>query len=151
MTFKSKVDAWLVVLLTAALLLAPVMVLTHWGSPRHPPMSDGVFVIVALVSVVPPTALVTWMFRTTDYTLTDTDLLVRSGPVNIKVPLASVRKIAATHSILSAPALSLDRLEITYGKYNSVVISPDDKQAFVNEMIRRFPDIVVAGIAPKSG
>jgi hypothetical protein len=146
-TFKSKVDAWLVVVIGAALLAAPVILLLNPNAPRHPPMGDGVAIMIGLAVVVLPGALIAWIFRTTEYTVTETDLLVRSGPISEKIPLASIKKISATRSILSAPALSLDRLKVQYGKFGAVVISPDDKQAFAQAILARAPGVVVEGVA----
>jgi hypothetical protein len=143
MTFKSKIDGWMIIVLAIVLLVSPVMLMTTASRPRNPPMGAGGYVILIGVVVALPMALVVWLFSTTNYTLTDTDLVVRAGPIRETIALSSIHKITATRSILSAPALSLDRIEIAYGKYGTVVISPDDKQAFVNEMRRRVANLVV--------
>ena len=47
-----------------------------------------------------------------------------------RINIDEITEIVNTHTFLSAPAASLDRIEITYGK-NCVVLSPKDKQKFV--------------------
>jgi hypothetical protein len=47
-------------------------------------------------------------------------------------------------TILSAPALSLDRLEVS-GAFGSVVVSPDDKVAFVQALKRIAPQMQIEG------
>lgn len=148
MTFKSKIDAWLVVVLAAAFLSAPLLIILKWHAPRHPPLSDGGMLIIAVLAVAVPAALIAWIFTTTEYTVTETDLLVRSGPISQTIPLAAITKIVSTHTVLSAPALSLDRLEIQYGKYGTCVISPDDKSGFVRAIQSRASGVVVEGVEP---
>jgi hypothetical protein len=72
------------------------------------------------------------MFNT-KYTIDTNDVLqVKCGLlVNLLVPVASIKRIVPTKTIFSAPALSLDRLELFYGQYDSVVISPEQKEEFI--------------------
>lgn len=69
----------------------------------------------------------------TYYTITSSNLLkVKCGfLINLSVPVESIRKIVPTKTILSAPALSFDRLEVFYNKFDSVVISPQNKADFI--------------------
>lgn len=85
--------------------------------------------------------LFAWLLFGTAYVLTeDHRLIVRSGPVRRTVNLASIRSIRPTTSMWSAPALSLNRLEIvTDGA--PLVISPADRKRFLAELVRRAPDI----------
>lgn len=59
------------------------------------------------------------------------DLLVQSGPMRVRVPLAKVHRVTSTRSVLCAPALSLQRLEISYDQHGTVVISPNDEPRFL--------------------
>lgn len=73
-----------------------------------------------------------YTFLTTYYTITGSVLQVRSGfLINRSIDIATVKTIIHTHSMLSAPALSMDRLEVTYNTYDSIVISPKDKESFI--------------------
>jgi hypothetical protein len=76
------------------------------------------------------------MVLNTNYTIkSDGSLKVRCGFfVNIQMDIHSIRKIETTKSILSSPALSMDRLEVFYNKYDSVMISPQDKDDFVAQL-----------------
>lgn len=146
MTFKSKVDAWLIIVIVAALLSPIVVVLINPNVPRHPAMGNGTLFGIVLVSMLVPGGLIAWLFTTTDYTVTVTELVVRSGPISQRVPLGSITKLVKTRSILSAPALSLDRIEVQYGKHGTLVISPDDKEGFVGAIKARVPAVIVEGI-----
>ncbi|WP_312856937.1 PH domain-containing protein [Anoxybacteroides rupiense] len=49
---------------------------------------------------------------------------------------------------LSAPALSLDRLQITYGKSGKskfILISPKDKSLFLKQIKKIRPDVLIEG------
>ncbi|GGH02123.1 PH domain-containing protein [Mucilaginibacter phyllosphaerae] len=85
----------------------------------------------------------------THYTIyTDGTLSIKCGFfVNLAIPVADIKKIAPTNSILSAPALSLDRLELFYGQHDSVVISPVNKDDFIAELQNINPAI---GYIPKA-
>lgn len=50
-----------------------------------------------------------------------------------RINIDEITEIANTHTFLSAPAASLDRVKITYGK-KYVILSPKDKQMFVKQL-----------------
>jgi hypothetical protein len=71
----------------------------------------------------------------TCYTISNNILKVKSGfLLNRSIPIESINKIVPCHTILSAPALSFDRLEVFYNKYDSVVISPENKDDFIADL-----------------
>jgi|SRR3569833_391764 len=75
------------------------------------------------------------LFATTYYTISGDTLRVKSGfIINTIIDIGSISKIKATRNMLSSPALSLDRLEIFYNKYDSIMVSPDDKDEFIAEL-----------------
>ncbi len=72
-----------------------------------------------------------WLLVGTHYTITESTLIVRSGPFKWEVQLKSISSIEPSRSILSSPALSFDRLEIKYGNNQSILISPTDQNEFL--------------------
>ena len=48
--------------------------------------------------------------------------------MNTNIDIKSIRKIIETYNPLSSPAASIDRLEIFYNKFDSILISPKDKK-----------------------
>ena len=147
MTFKSKIDSWLIIFIAVALLAAPVLIVLNPHAPRNPStMGNGTLIAIVLLATALPVALITWIFTTTEYTVTETDLVVRSGPMSQKIALASIKKIVKTRSLWSAPALSLDRIEVQYGTFGTIVISPDDKTAFARAIRSRVPAVIVEEI-----
>ena len=79
-------------------------------------------------------ALPVWLLVSTFYTIGDEELLIRSGPFNWTIKLADIRKIESSRSVLSSPALSLDRLKIEYEPGKVILVSPKDKEAFVKAL-----------------
>ena len=84
------------------------------------------------------------LYLNTYYVIDGEFLIVKSGIIfNKKIDINSVRSIRETKSLLSAPALSFDRLEVNWGKYTGVVISPKEKKKFIEHMTKINPEIVV--------
>lgn len=124
--FSSKVDGWLVPVLglsMVGLIGALVAVLI---TPNPWPLRllfAGMTIAVA--------ALLFSIFRSTHYTITDQELRIVSGPFKWRIPISEITAIAPSRNMLSSPALSLDRLKISYGKRKFVLISPSDKTRFM--------------------
>jgi membrane protein YdbS with pleckstrin-like domain len=127
--FSSKVDSWLIpvmVLAMAGLLAALIAVLVT-------PTPWPVRVLVAAVSVA-VVLLLFAVFRGTHYTITEQELRIVSGPFRWTIPVDEITAIDPSRNPLSSPALSLDRLKISYGKRKFVLISPSDKAGFMRAM-----------------
>jgi hypothetical protein len=89
-------------------------------------------------------AFIVHLIATTYYTIKGTELKVRSGvAIFITIDISKITRIEPTNTMLSAPALSFDRLEVFYNKYDSVVISPKDKVGFIAKLKEVNPGIVV--------
>lgn len=84
-------------------------------------------------------------FFKTSYTITATgNLQIRSGWLyNLVIPISQITKIKHTNNPLSSPALSFDRLEIRYGKWNTVLISPAQKEDFLQTLLLHNPSIEI--------
>jgi len=119
---------------TLAIFAGAVLVASQWRGLN----------VVGLLSVGLLTAFMRWLFVSTVYTVTDQGLRVRSGPLNRWVDGRAIDCVRPTNTILSAPALSLDRLEIT-GAFGCVVVSPSDKRGFVSALKRIAPRVRLEG------
>jgi hypothetical protein len=53
---------------------------------------------------------------------------------NTSIGINTIKNIKNTRTILSSPALSLDRIEIFYNKFDSVIVSPENKAKFIAEL-----------------
>ena len=58
------------------------------------------------------------------------------------IDISTIKSIEPTHTILSAPASSLDRLRISYNKYDDIIISPRRKEEFISQLQSINPQIV---------
>lgn len=84
------------------------------------------------------------MFLNTRYILDQGMLDIRCGFLYRKViDVARIRKISETNTLMSSPALSLDRLELHLDKASSVVISPKNKDEFIEAMLQVNDQILV--------
>lgn len=76
--------------------------------------------------------------------INDSTLRIKAGFFyKIDVPINAIYCIEKTNSILSAPASSLDRIEVKYNTYDSVIISPKNRNDFINELLKINPDITL--------
>jgi hypothetical protein len=98
---------------------------------------------IALAVSVLVLAFGLWVYATTAYEVGEAVLIVRSGPVCIRVPIATIRQISTSHAVIAAPALSLRRLKLEYGTYDVAIVSPADHGGFIAALVERNPAIVV--------
>lgn len=130
-TYKSKIGLELVI--PIALILGGVLILFLLGEPKW----------IGLAIILPIIAFTAHLFATTNYTIDGEHLIIKSSFVNKTIEIHSIKKIIETNNPVSSPATSMDRLEITYGKFDSVVISPKEKLAFIEDLQRINPNIKV--------
>lgn len=53
-----------------------------------------------------------------------------------------MKKVSKSSSIISSPAASFDRIEITYGKFDELIISPRHKTKFVKDLKKINPNLI---------
>lgn len=88
--------------------------------------------------------LILYLFSKTYYVVEGNQLRIKAGfLVNMLINIDEIRKINETRNPISSPALSLDRLEIVYKKYDRVYISPREKAEFIQDMLMLNPNINV--------
>ena len=78
-----------------------------------------------------------WLLTSTRYILESVRLTIHSGPFTWQVPVSDITKMYPTRNPLSSPALSLDRLCLEYGRGKSIMISPDNKEQFIQDLEQR--------------
>ncbi|MDJ0792679.1 MAG: PH domain-containing protein [Woeseiaceae bacterium] len=125
MRFNSKVDGWLIpviVIAIAGMLAAFVAVLIE-DTPLW------LKLVVSFTSVLFCGFLFA-VLMSTYYVVADGVLRIVSGPFRWKVAISDIVEITPTRNPVSSPALSLDRLKISYGNRRFVLVSPADKDGF---------------------
>ena len=85
-------------------------------------------------------AFIVWTYRGTRYLVTDREVIARSGPFRWRIEIAGIESIRPSRSPLSSPAMSLDRLEIRYGGGRRLLISPKDREGFLEAVVARSPE-----------
>lgn len=126
----SKVDGWLVAVISGSILLAGIMVIAMGG--RDIPhlwlrVCIGLF----------PALLTAFLVLPLHYKIGGEVLAIRCGPMKIRVPLRDILSVKPTRNSAGAPAMSLDRLDIEYqkcGKTRHVLVSPADKMTFLTDL-----------------
>lgn len=125
--FRSKRDLWLWLILSLSVLIdlgAAVALL----SADLPSLSRAISVAVLLATA----ALVLWIMYGTRYLVDQGMLTIYCGPFRKRLRVSEIESVEPTRSPLSSPALSLDRLRITYAGGKKIMVSPEDPDRFRN-------------------
>ena len=136
--YRSKIDYWLWITIMVLVVLSII-------PPLFIEQQVNWYIILTLIiPAIIPTILLTSILTKTYYIIDENThiLKVKSGFLfNNKYDINKITKLKETRTWLSAPALSRDRLEITVGRYNKVLISPENKEQFINQLTSINPNI----------
>lgn len=138
--FPSKRDTWIVVVLWIAVVMmggAAIRLMSGGAPPVHA-------IIVSLVTLSIGGFTLSLLYGTR-YIVKDSLLTIRAGPLRWRVEVASIRSIRPSDDPISSPACSLDRLEIAYGDNQTILVSPEDREGFLAEMMRVQPALIREG------
>ena len=124
--FKSKVDRWIQLMLITA-IVADIVVLVMIALRPGEPLATTMTMLLCIASVV----LIGSLMLGTYYTVDKGVLRVVCGPFRWRIAIKDIISVTPSRNPLSSPALSLDRLLIRYGKGRRILVSPDDKRAFL--------------------
>lgn len=133
--YRSKIGVELVALMAAGMMPGFITALADDknNDPELPWILGGVFVLII--------ALMTSTRYKIDGNLLRIYVLVfQYRPIDI----SAITQIKETNNPLSAPAASLDRLELKHGT-KSILVSPKDKQGFIASLQRINPNINYTG------
>ena len=131
MTFKSAVDLWLLV------IVALVVIISLGVSIRLVLQRSPAGHLISIWLIVVGIGLPLWLLYTTQYVVKDEVLRIQSGPFKWTIPITSISQVVETTNPLSSPALSLRRLKITYGESKTVMVSPKDREGFLEAIGQR--------------
>lgn len=99
---------------------------------------EGAAVMVICLGLA---GLFAWFWMNICYELRESELFIRNGPFKLTIPYVKIIRITPTRSWLASMATSSRRLEIKYGKFDYVHISPLDQERFLQELKRLSPEI----------
>lgn len=87
---------------------------------------------------------ITYLLFSTIYTFDSNSkkLVIQSGFIfHKKIDIEHIKVINKSRSWISSPALSINRIEISYNTYDSVLISPKNREQFIQELQQINPNI----------
>ena len=130
--YPTKVSVTLVLIISLIMgcILVPYAIKSLWIP----------FIIILLLHF-----LFLFMLANIKYVITESQLIIDQsmGKWGKEViDISTIKSIEPTHTILSAPASSLDRLRISYNKYDDIIISPRRKEEFISQLQSINPQIV---------
>ena len=126
--FKSKIDNWVLVCLllsVSACLMGASVPLTVGGIANY---------VFAAIILIAGAGFPIWIYVSTRYIVSGDDLKIISGPFTWNIPIQSIISLQETQTAATSPALSFDRLEITYGEDKVIIVSPVDKEKFIQKL-----------------
>ena len=143
--YKPKRDIWLALIFLSAPVVVAGIAWPLLQSGQLFSTVDGWLLLAVSMFVL---GLLAWLWFGTYYALADKVLQVRCGPMRQCIPLAHIRYVRPCRSLLSAPALSLQRLHlgIQNGRLiDELPIAPADHARFIADLQQRCSDLVVHG------
>jgi len=145
MVHYSKKDSWLIGFILAGSMIPLVLGLFFLfvGGPNR---NAGYLLLVIVVVEGVVMLLLTYPLY---YEVTTSELIVRCGVLmNRHISLGAIDEVQPDRNAVSSPAWSLDRLRIDYrknGERVSLLISPQSKAAFMQELSRFDCDLKMSG------
>jgi hypothetical protein len=135
MTYPSKQDIWLILVVAVAgfALLGATAHNLFFKGINHPAawiLTGATILYLAVIFV---------LAYPVSYEIAPPFLIIRSGLFQSRIALSSIESVKPSRNPASAPAWSLDRLQINYqkkGKPAFTLVSPNNKQSFLNELIQ---------------
>lgn len=125
--------------------LLVVVFLLFFGTLIPTVINEGLnnSMIVFIVALVLLYGFILHMFFNTTYRIVKEKLYIKCGVFRYKpVDISTMKKISKSSNIISSPAASFDRIEITYGAFDELIISPKNKNEFVEELLKINPAIL---------
>ncbi|MDA1578433.1 PH domain-containing protein [Bacillus cereus group sp. TH228LC] len=119
MEFPSKKDTWLypIFFVVIGACFAPIFAGREY---------------FLLFFTIPLAIVFIWSWFSTKYIVGEETITIRSGFVNKRIFIRDIKQISNTKNPIAAYVLSFDRLEIIYGSHQTEIISPKDKEQFIN-------------------
>jgi hypothetical protein len=137
--YRTRVDAWLVALLIGA--TATPLAAAAWLAASG--QTEGLVLLLVWGTAV--SALVISLTVPVRYTLRGDALVVRSGWLRWTIPWAAVRRVEPTWNPLAGPAWSLRRVRLDWDQGNFILVSPQDRESFIEDIAARCPHLTRAG------
>jgi len=126
--FRSKIDWWFWVIVLLTTIVIPALTFDQ----------DPMVSIILSFSML---VLWLWIICSTYYKIKDNYLIINVLFFKERIDISKIESIKPSRSLLSSAALSIDRLEIKYGKYSNTLVSPKNKYGFLKLLSSINPSI----------
>ena len=129
MKFKSKIDWWAHVAF-ASLPITTILCIVLLGATEESKIISlvtAIFCLLLCIFIIP-------LWLGTYYVLGENELIVKCGFLKSRIAYDSIKNVKETRNPLASMALSLDRIEIIYGVGGYILISPQNKQEFLQRL-----------------
>ncbi|WP_108127557.1 PH domain-containing protein [Saccharospirillum mangrovi] len=124
MSYRSKVDLWLVLLLAAAAIFSLVSLVPTLG------------LVLAFLLELLVAAVLLMLLWPCEYRLEPDRLNIRSGLLNWRIRYPEILSAEPSFDLTAAPALSVQRVKIrTTGR--TFLVSPVDRDGFIDALMQR--------------
>ena len=135
MIYYSKISYTLLIVIFIVFFGPLIPNIIHEGFSNNMIMITlGLFIVYGLIL---------HMFFNTTYTIDQKMLHIRCGFFRYKpINIMNMKKISKSSSIVSSPAASFDRIEITYDKFDELIISPKHKLRFSADLQKINPNLI---------
>jgi hypothetical protein len=134
-TYKSKFGFEIMIFLT--MIFGGIIVfMVYQSEPLEAVFSVSVIFILVYLLVI-------YLNFSTKYTVLENGILkVKCGFLyNKRFDIYKIKSVVKTSNLMSSPAPSLDRIELSYGAFGLIIISPKDKIGFARELTKINPKI----------
>ncbi|WP_406683121.1 PH domain-containing protein [Seonamhaeicola sp. MEBiC1930] len=138
MTFKSEISYKFLAVITLFILVVCAFSVIGNESKSEIFIVTGVQIFTLF--------FIWYIFHSINYTIESNKILkLTCGFVYRKqIPIVSIKSITKTKSLLSSPAASLTkRIELKFGKFDSIIISPKNREGFVKAIQKINPEVEV--------
>jgi WD40 repeat protein len=130
-TYRSKIGI---------VLMIPLAIIFTWSLISQINAKDWPGLGIILLS----SAFFAHFLTTIYYHVNNETLIVKCSFIfKTSINIRSIKTIRESGSILAAASASLDRLEILYNENDSILISPREKEKFIEHLLSINPNIVV--------
>lgn len=132
--YKSKIGYEVLIILVLIFLIIFGVSYYQGASYKNQLFNIGLAVLIL--------GFVIYLNFATEYIISETKLITKCGIFYKKeLNILEIKSISNTKVLISSPAPSLNRIELIYGKYDVLIISPKNKVEFSNELKKINPDI----------
>lgn len=130
--YKSKCDRWLI----AVLLISPLILL--YALIEVTQRGQVPAIIIVSLALLMNLGIYAFFIYPLYYRLDSDHLLIRYGICRKRIPYDQIMSAYPSMNPINSPALSLDRLAITYGQAEDLIlISPKQRDSFLAELAIR--------------